>query len=214
MHVTIDGHTHTLIDLKTFRRERDLPLTFGVAYFEPKDYTGLARIDTAGADINALRDAVLKAIPSSLTLPELLGFTSTLTELFRTQLYAINDNVNLKDVEIEFAVAGFSDVLQAHFYERMRASAAKNPPQSFGMIYGTWLNDTVRISQQTHDYVHQGATWRVNILNNAYGRFGMIVELPDETVYVADASLGCPAEGYMFNLLRDVIAKLDLALKD
>lgn len=212
MYVTIDGQPREMIDLKAFRRVHDLPPDFGVGYFEPKDYTGLARIDTAGAPMNALRDHVLNAIPSSLTLPEMFNVISDLTTLFSDQLYAINDHVNLKDVEIEYAVAGFSDVLQAYFYERMRASAAKTSPQSFVMIYNTWLVNSTRISQPAHEYTHQGATWHVNILNNAYGRFGLIVTLPDETVYVADMSLGCPADGYMSNLLRDVIAKLDAAL--
>lgn len=212
MHVSIDGQPRQMIDLKAFRRAYDLPPDFGVGYFEPKDYSGLARIDTAGAHMNALWDEVLNAIPQSLTLPEMFAVISELTARFSEQLYAINDHVNLKDVEIEYAVAGFSDVLQAYFYERMRASAAKTSPQSFAMIYNTWLENSTRVSHPAHEYTHQGATWQVNILNNVYGRFGLIVTLPDETLYVADASLACPADGYMSNLLRDVIAKLDAAL--
>ncbi len=214
MQLIIDSTMRDFVPIKAFRQAHQLPETFGVATFEPKDYTGLAQIDTAGNDMKDVRDAVLKAIPAHLTLPDLLEFVHTLTQLFRTQIYAINDHVNLKDVEIDFAVAGFSDVCQAYLYDRIRAHSGKTTPQSFSAFYGTWLNDSVRVSQQTHIYTHENAVWSVYVINHAYGRVGLRVHINETTHYIADSTLACPAEGYMFTLLKEVCNTLDEALAE
>lgn len=209
----VEGESHDFTDLKPFREAHHLPSDFGVATFEPKDYTNLARIDTAGGDLNDLREAVLASVPSAVILGDLFTVTNALTDRFRDELTRINPRVNLKQVELDFAVAGFGDVCQAFLYDRLRARSGNDTPQPFITVYRHWLDDTVRVSQRVHEYTHQGATWHVQIINTAYGRLGMRIRMgDDDAVYVRDASLACPAEGFMLTLLTDVAARLDTAL--
>lgn len=111
MLLTLDGQPRDLIPIKDFRTAHDLPPDFGVTWFEQKDYTGLGRIDRAGAELNLVRAALLDALPSTLPATGWLAFLPGYARLFEDRLYAINDQVGLKAVEIEFAVAGLSDVL-------------------------------------------------------------------------------------------------------
>jgi hypothetical protein len=208
MRLTIEGQIHDFIPIKEFRARFDLPLAFGVALFEPKDYAGLGRIDRAGAELNTVRQTVLEAIPDRMPLQNGMAFLSELTALFQRKLYDINPHVGLKDVEIEFAVAGFGDVCQALLYALLRARAGGNPLPDFHQLYGEWLDSSVRIFGETYEYTHAGQTWRVRLLAHAYGRAGLIVDTGAETHYVYDPSLGCPAEGYMAALLSDVAERI------
>ena len=56
-----------------------------------------------------------------------LAFLPQYARLFEDKLYEINPQVGLKDVEIEFAVAGFSDVLHHVAYGLLRGFT---PPPS------------------------------------------------------------------------------------
>ncbi len=199
MRLTIDGSPRDFTPIKAFRAAHDLPSEFGVALFEPKDYSGLGRIDRAGAELNGVRTAVLAAIPPKLPLPQWIAYLPQLTRLFTEQLYAINPQVKLHDVEIEFAAAGFADVCQAVVYANLRP-----PPPPFEAIYARWLDDTTRVSQTVHPY----GDWRIQIVTHAYGRAGLIVQMDAETHYVQDAALACPAEGFMASLLSDAAAQI------
>lgn len=204
----IDGERHNCIDLKQFRVLFDLPDTFGVALFEPKNTSGLGRIDTAGAEMNMLRQAVLRFIPSTLPLKAWLDFLPQLTGHFQNELEAINHKIGLRDIEIEFAAAGFNDVCQALFY----AAAGGAQPLNFDTIYQDWLNSTLRLSHKIHTYPYQGERWQVQIVNHVYGRVGLKVTGIDQTHYVYDSTLACPAEGFMLALLRDTAGHLLKAL--
>lgn len=199
MQLTIDGTPRQFEPIKAFRLKHDLPSEFGVELFEPKDYSGLGRIDRAGADLNRVRANVLDAIPAKLALRDWLMFIPDLTDLFRRALEAINLKVGLHEVEIEYAAAGFADVCQAVVYAKVRG--AEMP---FEAIYGAWLDQTVRVSQTIHHY----GDWDVQIVTHAYGRAGMIVRDGSETYYVSDSALGCPADGYMATLLVEVAARV------
>jgi hypothetical protein len=208
MRLTIEGQPRAFVPIKDFRARFDLPPAFGVALFEPKDYAGLGRIDRAGAELNAVRQAVLEAIPAQMPLQNWMAFLPELTALFRRKLYDINPHVGLKDVEIEFAVAGFGDVCQALLYALLRARAGGAPLPDFHQIYGEWLDSSARVFGEIYDYTHEGQTWRVRLVAHAYGRAGLMVDTGAETHYVYDPSLGCPAEGFMAALLGDVAERI------
>ena len=202
MRLTINGHLQAFTDLRTFRTTYDLSATFGVAHFEPKDFTDLARIDQAGDALKQVRTTMLNAIPDQLTTQQLMTFADLLTTAFRNALLAVNDQVKLKPIEVDFAVDGFRGVISTVTFECIRAAATHADPPQFMPIYSTWLNEGVRVSAQQHAYTHQDHIWTVQIVNTAYGRAGMIITTPEQVHYVADQSLGCPAEGFMFNLLK------------
>jgi hypothetical protein len=48
----------------------------------------------------------------------------------------------------------------------------------------------------------------VRIIQCAYGRIGLVVDTEEQTYYIRDSALACPAEGFMAGLLEAVITKL------
>jgi hypothetical protein len=208
MHLLINGHAREFVEVRAFRAAHGLPDDFGVALFEPKDYTGLGRIDRAGAELNTLRQAIVAAVPTQIALSALPTYLDDLGPLFLAQLHAINRQVGLLDVEIEFAYAGFQDMCQALLYALLHAQSTHSAPPSFEQVYTNWLNNTVRVSQNVHVYAHQSRTWRVQIVNNVYGRVGLMAHVGEDTYYVRESSLACPAEGFMHTLLSEVAERL------
>jgi hypothetical protein len=210
----IDGQPHDLIPIRDFRATHNLPDTFGVAYFEPKDTTDLGHIDTpeAGAALNMVRATVLGVLPltrAKMAATEWLRIVPGIAKLFESKLTEANSTIGLREQEIGFAVSGFADVCNAVAYALIRARTG-GPQADFDQIYDTWLNNSVRASQTVHTYTHKDANWQVRLLNDAYGRLGLIVRLSDaddgtaSIVYVEDKTLACPAEGFMARLLADV----------
>lgn len=211
----IHGVAHAFIPIWAARSTLDLPDEFGVALFEPKDYTGLGSIDGAGEALRELREAVLAAAHDEADSPPLIG-CEALTHIFEQELRHINPAIGLREPEIGFAVSGFGDVLRAWMYARIQAAALKTDPPLFTAVYGRWLNDSVRVSTTVHRYTYKRQSWNVQIVTHAYGRFGLIMEEDagrdtDDTdaervVCIYDPGLACPAEGFMMRLLGDVCA--------
>jgi hypothetical protein len=202
MDFLINGQPRTLIPIKDFRAQHDLPPEFKVSLFEPKDYVGLGSIERAGTELNTVRRALLDSIPQNITSESLLSTVlPSLERLFEDQLYTINEQVGLKDAEIGFAVSGFSDVCRAWSYAYLRARIDKSGTPDFNVVYADWLNSSIRVSQTRHPY----RAWQVQVLTHAYGRFGLIIHTATDTHYLYDPSLACPAEGYMLNLLSEVL---------
>lgn len=205
MQLRIGEDLQMFVPIKAYRALHNLPADFGVAQFEAKDYAGLGRIDDAGPQLHDLRRGLLAAVPQQLALADLLTFFDGLQAQFRSGLYGINAAVGLRPEEIEFAVAGFGDVNRALVYALFRARSSGATPD-FRAVYAGWLNDSVRLSQTAHDYAHAGQTWRVQVVNHAYGRVGLVVRRPQATDYVQDGVYTCPAEGYMAALLAEIAA--------
>lgn len=212
MKLMIDDTERDFVPIKVFREQYGLPETFGVAQFEPKDYHGLGSLDKAGANLNELREHILQVIPDQITLPDLMPFIDHIQLQFQTDLFNINEAIALKDVEIEFAVAGFGDVLRRMIYQMIPAKASQQDMPSFENIYGDWVNDSIRISSQIHEFQHRGETWQIQVINQVYGRVGLQVTTAYDVVYVADGVYLCPAEGFMYTLLKDVIHKIWIAI--
>jgi hypothetical protein len=216
MHLWIDGRAYDFIPLKTFRAEYHLPDSFGVALFEPKDYTDLGSIEHAGEALNQVHDKILARIPDHLSLMDLLACKDDLQNYFHQCLLEINDQVRLHPPEIEFAVAGFGDVLQGLVYALIRHHSTypdlPPTPDLFTQAYHEWLMDSVRVSQTLHPYPYPDDAWSVQVVTHAYGRVGLIIHTPHTFHYVYDSRLACPAEGYMHNLLSDMATALLKAL--
>ena len=219
MQLTIDGHPHTFMPLALFRSQRGLPETFALAYFEPKDWQGLGSLDGSGKALATVRHGVIEAVPEVVTLPQLIPQVKTLTDQFTLELTAINAQIGLRQVEVEFAVAGFADVMQSVAYHLMQLSYTfrHNREQiqkhfNFAEIYQRWLDDSARLSTATHIYSHQAGEYKVQVVYNAYGRVGLKVEVADQLYYVADLTLACPASNYMLDLCSAVAQALSEAL--
>jgi hypothetical protein len=213
MRLLIHHQPHDFIPLKAFRAAHALPDSFSVAYFEPKDFGGLATIEHASAELKHLREHLLTLIPQRLTTIELLRATDGLQHEFEQALRQSNATIGLREPEIAFAVAGFGDGLRAWCFALIRAQTIPNSPHPiFAAVYQEWFGQSGRLSSQVHEYEHQGAGWRVQIVNHLYGRAGLLVQTPHATYYVQDSIYTCPAESYMFNLLSEVAQALQQSL--
>lgn len=209
MQLTIEGITYNLITIKEFRALHHLPPTFNVNLFENKDYAGLGRIDSAGEALNQLREVLITALPARIPPLEWLGIIPDLTHLFEQQLYGINDQIGLRDVEIDFAVAGFSDALQAYAYAIVYAASTGTPLPTFQMVYTEWLNGTTRLYAEQHTYLLDDQPCTVQIIAHAYGRMGLLIHA-NQTYAVFDPMLACPAEGFMTSLLTEIARHIQL----
>jgi hypothetical protein len=212
MQVTVDGQHHDFIPIKVYREAHSLPPTFSIALFEPKDFTGLAAIDKSGAAMNKLRQAILNTLPEAFTLNDSLSLVDTLQAVFSDSLYAINDVIGLKVTEVEYAVAGFGDVLRGWLYAVIRAHATKETAPQFIQMYHNWLDNSMRLSHDIHPYQHEGKQWEINIVNNAYGRVGLRIQRGNAVDYVQDNVYACPAEHYMTLLLTEVATQIEQRL--
>ncbi len=206
MQLVIDGQPCQFIDIQEFRAQHQLPPEFGLNLFEPKDSADLGTLNEGGTALNELRDALLQALPQRTTLPELLGFIGRLSNLFRVKMMEINETIGLKQVEIDFAAAGFEDVCQTWFYAIMRGQP------DFQVTYTQWLNDSARLSSTMHPYIHGQAAWTIQVVNTIYGRVGLAVDTGSALFYVRDYSMSCPAEAFMLKLLLTITARLQAAL--
>lgn len=213
MQLIIEGQPQTLIPIRIFREQRALPDDFGVQMFEPKDFSGLAAIDRAGTEMKQLRAALLDAVPARLLTPEMLPFVDGLVMTFRAGLAGINDRIGLRIQEIEFAVAGFSDVLHNWAYALIRANASHTTLPTFQQVYMEWIHSSVRVSQRIFPYAAPDGNWQIQVLNHAYGRIGLRVAEQTVVQYVYDGVYTCPAEGFMITLLAELAERIAAAAK-
>lgn len=216
----INNRNHTLTPLPTFRARWGLPDDFTIACFEAKQWDGLGSVGGAGPALARVKQHLLEAVPPVVTLPGLFGQVDILSNIFQRELEIANRQIGLRQVEIEFAVAGFQDVLQAVAYRLIQLAHACRYDMArlcrefdFRVVYQTWLDDSVRVSATVHPYQHGETQFEVRVIYNAYGRVGLEVRMPDGDLhYVADPSLACPASGYMEILEQQVAQTLCQAL--
>lgn len=197
----LDGETHVPVPIATFRRAHALPKTFGVAHFQPKDFRGLASIEGAGASMQRLRDALLATLPATIAHPLLLTTCEELTRTFEQLLRGINVHIGLRESELGFAIAGFSDFLRGWTFALWHAHVNHQPAPSSAHVYAEWLAQSVRLEGTAHDYAHAGGTWRVWVVHDLYGRAGLLIDTGTARHAVADPVYSCPANAFMQSLL-------------
>ena len=215
MQLLIEQQYQTLIPMPNFREQWGLPQEFGVALFEPKAWSDLGSIEGAGRELALVRQRVAQAVPAPPRPADLIAVVETLTRYFEQELEAVNVQIGLRAVEIDFAVAGFQDVLQAAAYQLIqlvqlyRAEPGQIAEQfDFSAVYQSWLDDSVRISTTIHLYRQGETEFKVRVLNNIYGRVGLAIEAAGEIYYVLDMGLACPAASYMRGLCGEVAQRL------
>ena len=156
MRLQIDGVWVDLTPITDFRARYQLPDSFGLPLFEPKDYTGLARLDQSGDALQRLQRDTLAAVPAVLQHHTLLPTVERIQHAFETALNTVNPSVGLRPAEIDFAVSGFGDLCQNLGYELMRLYALRQPVSDdlAESVYRHWLNSSCRISTAQHSYQH------------------------------------------------------------
>ncbi len=203
MKLQIDGQWVDLTPLAEFRIRYQLPERFGLPLFEPKDYTGLARLDQSGDALQRLQRATLAAVPALLQQHQLFPVLARIQHAFATALHDVNTSVGLRPPEIDFAVSGFGDLCQNLGYELMRLHALRRPSSDdlAETVYRHWLNSSCRLSTEQHPYQHDHHRWIVQVLNTVYGRVGLkVVTEQGDIHYIQDMRYACPADSFMFRL--------------
>lgn len=215
MQLRINNQNRTLIPIQTFRAQWGLPDSFQMVYFESKEWKGLGSLEGAGPALATVRQRMIQAVPSQVTISSLLSAVDDLSYIFRHELGAANVRIGLRSVEVDFAVSGFYDVLQAvayrlaELYHTHRNDLTQlGHSFDFPNIYQTWLDNSVQVSTTTHTYKHNDTQFKVRIIYNIYGHIGLEVETANELHYVVDMSLACPASSYMYELCSQVAQAL------
>jgi hypothetical protein len=212
MWFTVHGQPRSFTPITIYRAEHQLPDTFGVALFQPKDYSALGSMEHSGKALQMLQTMMLDAIPNGTPSSGWTAFVVQLQMHFRTQLIQANTAIGLRPSEISYAVIGFNDVCQQVIHALLSARMRNMPPPTFDTVYTRWLNSTLAVSQNYFDTTHGGESWRVHLVRHIYGRMGLVVHRPQDTDYVYDPAISCPAEAYMGSLLRRVAERLTAAI--
>lgn len=212
MRLLIHGQHHELTSIRLFRARFNLPDSFGVAQFEPKDFSGLGRLDQAPGVLSYVEDAVLAVVPVGHTPSEWVDDVGRIVTAFEQVLWQVNDTIGLRPPELGFAVAGLQNVLDDYAYAAVRSELLHQPLPSFESIYHTWLNESVRVSTKIHPYNHQGEVWQIQIITFAFGRIGLQVTMPQAREYLLDMIYACPADGFMQTLASAIVDKLRRAV--
>jgi hypothetical protein len=216
MRLQLDGKWHDLIPLAEFKARYQLPHDFGIALFEPKDYTGLGRLDQAGDALQRLLRETLSAVPVNLQWPALFDVLAQVLRTFGSTLEAINPTVGLRPVEVEFAVSGLGDLCQHFGYELMRLKVLNQPlPDEIAhTLYHDWVNTSVRVSSTRHAYHVGSIKWQIQLLNTIYGRVGFIIYHSNGHIdYVQDDRYACPADAFMLRLFLQLSKRILDALR-
>lgn len=213
MRLIVDGQARDFILVQEYRWAYDLPTEFGVAYFAPKEYSGLGSVDEAGHDLHAVRDVLLAAVPPTQPPEGWMAFIFTLQRLFAAQLNAINARIGLRPSEIDYAVTGLGDVLRAYLFAYGQARMRLKSPPHFDEAYQRWYEQNLDVSARQVAYQHGSDTWGIQLIASAYGRIGLVVTTPDTAHYVYDSALSCPVAGYMAGLLRDLAASIRVSIE-
>lgn len=220
MQLTLNGALCNFIPLPAFRAQWHLPDDFNLARFSPKDWTGLGSLERGGPALAHMKQVIVGAVPALIPLHRLRDQALALSGLFFGQLQLANADIGLRDVEVDFAAAGFQDVVDAvamhliqlsHTHQRDLAQIQSH--FDFEVVYQNWLEASARVFEQEHHYSQTGVDFTVRVVHNPYGRVGLEVGVKDETVYVADPALACPAAGYMHDLEAELAAAMCAALR-
>jgi hypothetical protein len=209
----INGELHTFERLQEFRENYHLPPEFSVAFFQPKDYHDLGSITHAGSELQQLSDAVLASIPQQIPAHGWGTFALELQILFRRKLYEINTAIRLRPSEIDYAATGFGEVCQSFIYHQSRRRVLGATPLSFDEIYSEWLNRSLLLSK-VYTYNYEGFSWTIQIIKHMFGRIGLQVQNEDGVHYIYDAELACPAEGFVYKLLKDVAQGIEATIEN
>ena len=209
--IKINYQPYELIPINIFRQTWQLPQNFGIKLFEPKDDVDLGSLDNSGQALNIIRDNVMAVIPNIIKQDKLMDYAEMLTQTFEYELIAVNETIGLKPVEVDFATAGFGDVIRAVVYKLVQlfhmyvnAPAKIEAEFNFMEIYWTWVDDSTRLGGNIYPYSTSEHEFEVRVIYNIYGRIGLEVVVNEEVFYVYDPILSCPASNYMLTLSEAV----------
>lgn len=213
MELFLAGQNQQFESIKTFRARFRLPISFGVAFFEPENEAEFSSIERVGWELQVVQRILLERIPAHMPDEGWTSLVDTLPALFGRLLYQINPKLRLKPQEIEQAVRGLREICHLTLHTCFQALMQGASLPGADAVYRQWLNSSARILPAIHSYPHEDQIWLVGIVRHAYGRVGLVVDTADELHYVHDNRCACPAEPFMESLLYEVIQRIISAVE-
>src|SRR5690606_27910761 len=134
---------HDFIALKDFRAQFGLPESFSIAWFQPKDFTGLGSIKGANSELAYVRQALLETLPDGFPPAGWSSLSVTLQIAFRRLLVEVNPNIVLKRDVIDYAVNRLVQVCYLLFQRCTHARMPGRPLPSFDKSHHDLLLSSV-----------------------------------------------------------------------
>lgn len=178
--------------------------------FETKDWP-VGKLDESNQLLSNVKQQILQAVPSHVAPAELLVQIQQLAKVFQYELEIANEHIGLREAEIDFAADGFQNILYDVAYRLFELNQKYGGDASlirskfdFDDVYQAWLDASARILTTRYTYTHDGVSFELQVIYNAYGRVGFQVTVAGQTYYVLDSVLACPAANYMKSLTEKV----------
>lgn len=205
MQLTLDGTHHTLTPIETFRQTHGLPSDFGVLHFAAGHRP--AHPFWHSADLNAVGQKLIGAIPFSVPLDRVTDQPNLLADLFERELVAQAAGSDIERDELENVATTFRNVLEPACYKLFelhylhkdlaQAKALFDMPA----IYQAVLDGSTFIATQEHIYeLPEGTRWQVRLIYTMYGATGLLVEQGEEVTLVLDEAAIFPAYAFLEQL--------------
>lgn len=212
MLLIIDGQPRAFVPIRQFRKLNRLPEEFGLPLFSWKEQTGSLDLHQVHEHLSRVRAPVLRTLAKGKGSLDWLSFGLKLELVFRERLRALSAATGLSIMDVEYISACFGDLCDTYIYCCLRARSKDRSIPYFQSVYLDWVSDTVHISQLVHCYVHDGEIWRVQVVTNAFGHVGLIVDTTEDTHYVEDNTETRPISRFIVSLLLEVASQIGTAI--
>jgi hypothetical protein len=187
------------VPLAAFQAAHGLDERFSLSAIAPKDFAGLG--STGGltfADFWQPICELQRAQPAPLAgEAELRRAAQSAIEAFETTLNRLNTRSQLTPEQVEFAVAGFADLLWQCIYALLSARR----PVDLDACVADAVAASLRRSSAYQTITANGGEWRVCTVSTLFGRIGILVEHGMQRWLVADNAYTCPMAQVMTRLV-------------
>lgn len=212
MLLIIDGQPRPFMAVEQFRQLHHLPDDFGVSRFgwiQPPAHKRLAHVRD---QFRELRDAVMRIVLHGNTSPDWMSFGLKLELVFRQRLLALSPVLELSPFEVDHFAGCFGDLCRSYIYYCLCARESQVSIPLFQAVYVEWLSKTTWISPMVQSYWHEGQQWRIQVITNAFGHAGLIIQAESETYFVEHVVEHNPTYRFVISLAVEVAARLGSAI--
>jgi hypothetical protein len=198
----------SFVALQEFQSLFNLSADFGPEQFYPQLSNITADSEQVKAALDHICQELLATIPTVAPLGGWMEICLILQIRFRRLLDEMSQNIKLDPVTIENAVVALGEVCQRLVSALLDAQTGIRELRPFSEIFSEWRQESIYITEQTVTFFHGSEHWEIKPIEYAFGRLGFCVEIQGETYYVYDPQWNCPSEGYLFNLLHQLMLEM------
>jgi hypothetical protein len=198
----------SFIGLQEFQSLFNLPDDFELAQFYPQPLDIPADLEQVRAILDRIYQELLDTIPTEPPTTGWLEICLILQIRFRQLLNETCQSAKLDPIAIENAVIALGEVCQRCVNELLDAQTGIRELRPFSEIFSEWRRGSIRISEEVATFFRGDELWEIKCVEYAFGRLGLCVEMQGGTYFVYDPQWNCPSEGYLFNLLHQLMLEM------